>query len=127
MENRERGPERGQLVSEGDKNYGIDNAKANSVTKFENKAHQAIRGENNPHIEVGFLLEEAMLSFQSETLQLKKKKSVVESDLRGLEDAILDKDPSVWLGQLVAKKKEIAMIGVEEKILAEIGREWFNM
>ncbi len=94
--------------------------------KFETALKAAIEGKTEVN-DIEFMQEEAKLAYQSEILALKRRRSAVEQDIKAIEKNVHVVSPTEWIPNLVAKKKQQAMIEVEEKILAQIGLDWFNM
>lgn len=98
-----------------------------SDTKLGKAITESISGKNNEHIEIDFLFEEAEIAFQTELLNIKRRRSAIERELRDIEKDIHLKSPSNWIPELVKKRKALAMIDVEEDFLHKIGAEWLGL
>ena len=96
-------------------------------TKLGKAITESISGNKNEHIEIDFLFEEAEIAFQTELLNIKGRRNVIERELRDIEKDIHLKSPSDWIPELVKKRKALAMIDIEEDFLRKIGAEWLGL
>lgn len=98
-----------------------------SDTKLGKAITESISGNKSEHIEIDFLFEEAEIAFRTELLNIKRRRSAIERELRDIEKDIHLKSPSNWIREVVKKMKTLAMIDVEENFLHEFGAEWLGL
>ena len=96
------------------------------MTKYEELLTKAVSPDEEFRNSLSFCVEEAILTLQNKQLALKRRRNTTEGEIRSLELKIRNYEASEWIDEMLAKKKKLAMIAIEEKLLSEIEVQWFK-